>query len=236
MGVWTMLQSLAEHVELPPIDMGFSADVKGAAYSASGSGAVLLLAGKCNGLLAYRLQSANSLLGKMVPITKVSLGDASFELDAGRTYATAPPCSELGAVRSLGASADGSLVALGLVGPAAVSIFERPTDVFVGTIELEASDGGVVLNGNMAREASGLREIGVSIGVAHCDGQPTLLLTDGQDQVRRYSDQKLKGIKLKPRMVWGGLAVSDDGGALLALTEVPFESGDVYEASDVSVC
>jgi hypothetical protein len=231
----TMVQSLVSQPHEAAVDMGFPADIKAAAFAAVESGSIIILTGKCNGLLAYQLESADSLEGKAIPISSIAMGDTDFELDGGRSYATAPPCTDLSATRGLGATTDGSMLALGLVGPDSASIYERAVDVFVGTVTYELTDRGLTLRADMAKVASGLDDLATAIGVADCDGIPTLVVA-GDGRLSALAGGRMTALSLRPANEWGGLALSDDGRSLLAETEVPFEPGLIYRTDNLDIC
>ena len=232
----TMAQSLVKNPGSPPVDMGFPAYALGpAVYVPGDGGSIVMLSGKCDGLLAYRFTSLESLAGRMVPISSISIDGRTLELDANRDYEAAPPCTKLSAVSGLGASDDGSVLALAVEGPASASIFERPVDTYVGTVSIRDSSKGFVLDGDMRRIAADRPHPAYQIGVVICGGEPKLVIGE-KGRLKLLSKGQVTLLSLPTDSEWSGKAVSSDGRSLLAATEIPFAAGVLYRANDVHLC
>ena len=232
----TMIQSLVGQPDAPAVWMGLAGTSAAAiAYSAVGD-AIVMISGKCKGLLVYRFESStDSLQGYATPVADILIDGERYELDGGRGFGDAPPCSDLSAVLGFGTSADGASVALALARPERQFVDARAADVFVGEIQFEDGDGELTLKGTMTSVADDVDGLFPSIGVTICDDEPTLVVSsDGALLV--LTDGKVKNLPLPPSTRWGDLALSPDGRSLLVLTEVDFEPGDLYRSEHLELC
>ena len=215
-GPETMMQSLVARPNSPPVGLGFPAyKLYEVSFSKLGDdGGLVMVSGKCFGILVYLFDSPDQLKGHLVPVNFVEVGDYRYELDGNKDFDTAPRCETISSAAGVASNADGSLSSLGLARPAKQSGQDGAADIFVGGLTLEYRKADVVLVGRMSKVAGPLPSTDVPMAVSMCGQSPRVWYVHNE-HIFVTASGVTKELVVRPTDRWMGISVGVDGRMLL---------------------